>query len=149
MSTAVELGQHLASIKADVISESDVGCPTIDDPKGADAPWRMALILLHRLAAATPVVVAIGRFLELPQSQSLRDMTMREPSAFRQAIDYEVDEQLLVTVANQLGSRPCDAHNRIVRFSCDSRLLPPSIVDIVGTHVPGADRRPCGVWYRS
>ena len=134
----LELLNHLAPLELGLVSETQVAHPAFAPTTSAESPWKTAWLLLWRVVEAGPVVEALARYLDLEQPVSLN--TTKESTDLEQAIGAEINGLMAVPVALDLGLTADDARKRIVQLSRDIGLLPPKVVDVVGSFIPWAHR---------
>ena len=115
----IEGGKHLRALKKE-----------FEDMEGRPArAWEVARVLVRRLVAASPLVVALCKQLGLPSNLTLSQIT--DHPNLRSAIDAEVSLDLLAAVAEDLGEYPENVYGRVVNLSLSSWLLPPDAIDVL------------------
>ena len=134
----LELLNHLALLELGLVIEPEVAHPAFVATTCAKSPWKTAWLLLWRVVEARPVVEALARHLDLERPVSLRRAT--ESAVLRQGIGAEISEPMAQSVSRDLGVDEEDARRRIVQLSRDLGLLPPRVVEAVGSFIPWAHR---------
>ncbi len=115
----IEGGKHLQALQKE-----------FGDLEGRPArPWEVTRTLLRRMVAASPLVVALGNQLGLPNNLTLSQIT--DHPNLRGAIDAEVSLELLAAVGDDLGELPESVYGRVVNLSLSSWLLPPDAIDVL------------------
>ena len=117
----IEGGKHLNLIKKEVSPAPEEAAPL---------SWEVALGLLRHMLRATPLVNAIAQYLELTANPTLRQVAAN--SRLREAIDGEVNPQLLEFVGERLGEAPEVVYKRVLDLSLSSWLLPGEAMDVLG-----------------
>ena len=117
----IEGGKHLNLIKKEA-------APALEE--AAPLSWEVALGLLRHMLRATPLVNAIAQYLELTANPTLRQVAAN--SRLREAIDGEVNPQLLEFVGERLGEAPEVVYKRVLDLSLSSWLLPGEAMDVLG-----------------
>ena len=115
----IEGGKHLQALQKE-----------FGDLEGRPArSWEVTRTLLRRMVAASPLVVALGNQLGLPNNLTLSQIT--DHPNLRGAIDAEVSLELLAAVGDDLGELPESVYGRVVNLSLSSWLLPPDAIDVL------------------
>ena len=89
--------------------------------------------LLDHIAEATPLVELLADYLDLNPSIALGELIGVQK--FRDAIDGELNLEMLELVAERMGIDEVAAPKAVIQMSLHSRLLPPELVDVVGPDV--------------
>ena len=93
--------------------------------------WETTQGLLQRLIKAAPLLDAIVRYLELPETRlTLKQITTI--SELRLAIDWKPDEDMLAKVAESLGIDLQEAREQVIDLSLDTLVLPSEAVEELG-----------------
>ena len=114
--------------------------PDTVDPSSSRKPWRLAALLLARVAEADAIAQSIGRCQGVENRMSLR--YVKQSGILDDLSAVGVDDFVVDWVAGEWWISLNEAHDRIVQLSCDIRLLPPGVVAVVHAYVPFADRKP-------
>ena len=132
----LELLNHLALLELGLVIEPEVAHPAFVATTCAKSPWKTAWLLPWRVVEAGPVVEALARHLDLERPVSLRRAT--ESAVLRQGIGAEISQPMARSVSRDIGVGEEDARRRIVQLSRDLGLLPPRVVEAVGSFIPWA-----------
>ena len=116
----LEGGKYLQSVKSELAE--GLGC----EP----SPCRISIRLLQQLTEAEPLINALARYLSLSANPTLRQVAAN--SRLREAIDGEVNPQLLEFVGERLGEAPEVVYKRVLDLSLSSWLLPGEAMDVLG-----------------
>tara|TARA_Y100000588_G_scaffold111877_2_gene122747 strand:- start:554 stop:2164 length:1611 start_codon:yes stop_codon:yes gene_type:complete len=92
-------------------------------------PWEITAGLLKRMVEAGPLVKALSEQLGLPSDLTVSQIT--DHQKLRDAIDAEVDVDLIAAVAEELNEYPEDVYQKIIALSLSSWLVPPDAVDVL------------------
>lgn len=93
-------------------------------------PWECTYSLLSQLVDASPLVAALASHLELPNDQTLSQIT-GDP-VLRNVIDEPLSVELVSQVSEILSAPEDATHSQIVNLSINSRLLPAVVVEEMG-----------------
>ncbi len=91
--------------------------------------WELSEALLRRLVRATALVDALSDYLELPRNPTLSQL-IDEP-VLADAIDAQVSEEMLVSLAETLEMERDDVYRQVVNLSLDRWILSPDTVDVL------------------
>ncbi len=91
--------------------------------------WELTEALLRRLVRATALVDALSDYLELPRNPTLSQL-IHEP-VLADAIDAQVSEEMLVSLAETLEMERDDVYRQVVNLSLDRWILAPDTVDVL------------------
>ena len=92
--------------------------------------WELAETLLRRLVGATALVDALSEYLELPRNPSLSQL-IHDP-VLADAIDAQVSEDMLVSLAEDLDMERDEVYRRVVNLSLDRWILAPETANALG-----------------
>jgi len=92
-------------------------------------PWEITVAMLRRLAAAAPLVTALGEQLGLPRNLTLSQIT-NHPK-LRAAIDAQLNPELMSQLAATLGEDPAPVRSKVINLSLDSWLIPTDAIDLL------------------
>ena len=115
----IEGGKHLLALESELLALEG------RQPR----PWEVATGLLRRMAAASPLVDALGEQLGLPGNLTLSQVT--DHPKLRDAIDAEVSVDMLANVAEALEIDPDDLYKQVINLSLTSWLVPPDAIDVL------------------
>jgi len=88
------------------------------------------LALVERFVQAHPFFESICRYLKLPPDLSIAEKVQH--SKFRSAIDGQLDQHLLSSIAHAIGTSDSETNDALLQLSLDSRVIPWHILDEVG-----------------
>ena len=91
--------------------------------------WELTEALLRRLVRATPLVDALSDYLELPHNPTLSQLINNQ--ALADAIDAQVSEEMLLSLAESLELERDEVYQRVVALSLDRWILSPDTVDVL------------------
>jgi RNA polymerase primary sigma factor len=115
---------------------------------GIKQDWRLRY---GRLPSATEIIVTVLKELSraCPTIESLRKQLKLSPTAsftetifdakLRQAVNGELDQQLIQDVASEIGKSILRTERILINLWIDSNLLPAEVVDAIGKSVSVAD----------
>lgn len=135
--------RHLQMLETMLETGAAVDLPDLPDtvdPSSSRKPWRLAALLLARVAEADAIAQSIGRCQGVESRMSLR--YVKQSGILDDLSAVGVDDFVVDRVAGEWWISLNEAHDRIVQLSCDIRLLPPGVVAVVHAYVPFADREP-------
>jgi RNA polymerase primary sigma factor len=92
-------------------------------------PWAITVAMLRRLAAAAPLVTALGEQLGLPGNLTLSQIT--DHPKLRAVIDAQLNPELMSQLAATLGEDPGPVRSRVINLSLDSWLIPTDAIDLL------------------
>ena len=106
------------------------------DQDGGRPPkaYEVASLLLRRLAEAADLCGAIGRRLELLGQMSIGQLRT-DPDVLA-TIDGEIDMDMVVDLAEELGYPAEELRKDVLRLSVNSRIVPPNLFDIIYEETP-------------
>ena len=98
---------------------------------------RVVRKLLERIADSNELVDALADYLELSANLTLFELVNDEK--LRSSIDGELNLEMLEALTNRLGLEEGEAAKPVIQLSVGSSLLPPEVVEVVGTDVAVQD----------
>ncbi len=97
---------------------------------GSSSAVDITLSLLKQLCQASPLIELLVEKFTLPDSSSLLEI-IRHPE-FRAAINGELDQELLMAIAQRVGGSSGEAEQAVVNLSLATRLLPDELFNVIG-----------------
>ncbi|TSC98499.1 MAG: RNA polymerase primary sigma factor, partial [Parcubacteria group bacterium Greene1014_47] len=97
----------------------------------APEAWETVVALLHQVVGKAPVLVAIAKDLELPETCLTLKQIITIPE-LRASIDWKPDEDMVVRAAESLGIAPQEALQEVIDLSLATLLLPKEAVEVLG-----------------
>ena len=102
----------------------------LEEEEGRSAKaWEVCCVLLRRLGKAAPVVSSLGENLGLSRNLTLSQIT--DHPKLRAAIDMELDEELMGSVAREVSVEEDEVRRRVVQLCLDSWVLPTDVIDVL------------------
>jgi RNA polymerase primary sigma factor len=89
--------------------------------------------LLERIAESTPLIDALADYLGLSANMTLGELV--NDGTLRSAIDSELKEEMREVLSKQFDLEDIEMAKAIIQLSLNSRLLPPEVLEVVGTDV--------------
>ncbi len=93
--------------------------------------------VLRELSEASPTIESLRKWLKLSPTAGFTETIF--DAKLRQAIDGELDQQLIQDVAAQIGESALRAERSLINLWIDSNLLPAEVVAAIGRDVAVAD----------
>ncbi len=93
--------------------------------------------MLKELSEASIIIECLRKQLGLSPTASFTDII--GDARLRQAIDGEIDQQLIQDIARQIGRSIPEMEQNLIRLSVNSGLLPAEVVYVIGDGVSVAD----------
>ena len=91
--------------------------------------WEVCCVLLRRLGKAAPVVGSLGENIGLSRNFTLSQIT--DHPKLRAAIDMELDQELVGSVARDVSMDEVEVVRRVVQLFLDSWVLPTDVIDVL------------------
>ena len=120
LASKMELDRHVSKIEAEIAARFNKPATAVE----------VIIAILERLCQASPLIEMMKEYLGLSPEASLAEI-ITDPT-FRAAIDGEVDQQLVRALADRNGLNPAQVEQALVALSLDSRLVPPSVMEVLG-----------------
>ena len=110
--------------------EKDVSAQGGWEPKA----YEVVHLLLTRLAHASYLADALGERLDIPGGLSL--WHLRSDPTVLEAIDSEINQDMVAELAMRLECPPEEARNGLLQLSVNSRIVPLEALEVVGEATP-------------
>ena len=115
----MEGGRHLEALEKE-----------LKEAEGRPAKsWEMCCALLRRLGQSTLLVGSLGENLGLSRNLTLSQIT--DHPKLRAAIDAELNQDMIASMAEELEIEPTDVEKGIIRLSLSSWVLPTDVIDVL------------------
>ena len=113
-------GRHVEKLEKELQLEAEGRAPQA---------WEVCCVLLRRLGRAAPLVGALGENLGLSRNLTLSQVT--DHPKLRAAIDAELDQDLMASMAGEMGMEQAEVQQKVIRLSLDSWVLPTDVIDVL------------------
>ena len=98
---------------------------------------QIMLTMLRELGQASPTIHLLQRELQLTTSNNFLDSIW--DTKLRQAIDDEIDQQLVQTIADEMGKSMPETEQLLIDLSVNSNLLPKEVLEAIRANITIAD----------
>jgi len=98
---------------------------------------QIMLTMLRELGQASPTIHLLQRELQLTTSNNFLDSIW--DTKLRQAIDDEIDQQLVQTIADEMGKSMPETEQLLIDLSVNSNLLPKEVLEAIRDNITIAD----------
>jgi RNA polymerase primary sigma factor len=122
LAKAIAAGKHIKRLE----TETALLGEQVDHIDGAQIVRQLLLRLSERKPLANALVDYLGVMGELTLGSIIGS------TEFRSAIDAELGEEMIESLAAQFGKEPLDLSHEVIALSLDSRLIPPEAIEVLG-----------------
>ena len=95
------------------------------------SPVDMAVTVLIELGRLAPFIKIMEQKLNLPRSKDISQILFQPK--LREAIDGEIDRDLMQVIAQETGVNPIEVEQALIDLSLNSSLLPPQLVEFINS----------------
>jgi len=103
----------------------------------APSATQIMLTMLRELGQASPTIHLLQRELQMKTSNNFLDSIW--DTKLRQAIDDEIDQQLVQTIADEMGKSMPETEQLLIDLSVNSNLLPKEVLEAIRDNITIAD----------
>ena len=103
----------------------------------APSATQIMLTMLRELGQASPTIHLLQRELQMKTSNNFLDSIW--DTKLRQAIDDEIDQQLVQTIADEMGKSMPETEQLLIDLSVNSNLLPKEVLEAIRANITIAD----------
>jgi len=98
---------------------------------------QIMLTMLRELGQASPTIHLLQRELQLTTTNNFLDSIW--DTKLREAIDDEIDQQLVQTIADEMGKSMPETEQLLIDLSVNSNLLPKEVLEAIRANITIAD----------
>ena len=129
------LARRMEAVKHIEALEEELTSPDGRPPRA----WQVVLNLLQGLARSEKEIGAISRFVGITGDRTLAEL--RFHPKVRDALDGELNEDILNYLGEILNKEPLEAKEDILKLSLNCRLLPKEALQLLDIHAPTKELR--------
>ena len=129
------LARRMEAVKHIETLEEELTGPDGRPPRA----WQIVLHLLRGVSRSSKEITAISRFVGISGDRTLAEL--RFHPKVRDALDGELNEEILNYLGEILNKEPLEAKDDILKLSLNCRLLPKEALQLIDIHAPTKELR--------